>query len=141
MLRILVYWKHAPESPWVSDEENLVRNSLKAALGQPFTRVEALEVMERTRGNFLFEKEVERLAKGDIVAEGYVLYAYAAIEAWAAAVNAAGMIDFAAAAAALADGTFDTVLGTITFDDNGDVDLPAYVVYEWRDGEYDYAPM
>jgi branched-chain amino acid transport system substrate-binding protein len=84
---------------------------------------------------------VERMARRDIVAEGYVLYAYAAVQAWAAAVIAAGSTDFAAVADALAEGTFDTVIGSISFDAKGDVKLPAYVVYEWRDGEYDYAPM
>lgn len=84
---------------------------------------------------------VEKLARRQIVAEGYVLYAYAAVEAWAAAVNAAGAIDFADVAAALAEERFNTVLGTVEFDAKGDVNLPAYVVYQWRDGEYDYAPM
>jgi branched-chain amino acid transport system substrate-binding protein len=84
---------------------------------------------------------VERMARRDIFAEGYVLYAYAAVQAWAAAVIAAGSTDFAAVADALAEGTFDTVIGSISFDAKGDVKLPAYVVYEWRDGEYDYAPM
>ena len=34
--------------------------------------------------------------------------------------------------------TFDTVLGKLNFDDKGDVTLPGYVVYEWKDGKYDY---
>jgi branched-chain amino acid transport system substrate-binding protein len=84
---------------------------------------------------------VARLERRDIVAEGYLLYAYAAVQTWAAAAEAAGSTDFAAVAAALADGTFDTVLGPVAFDDKGDVRLPAYVVYQWRDGECDYAPM
>jgi len=82
---------------------------------------------------------VERMAQGDLIAEGYVLYAYAAVQAWAAAATAAGATDFAAVSAALADGTFQTVLGPVTFDEKGDVRLPAYVVYQWHDG--DYAPM
>jgi branched-chain amino acid transport system substrate-binding protein len=44
-------------------------------------------------------------------------------------------------AKALADGAFATVLGGFEFDDKGDATLPAYVIYEWRDGRYDYAPM
>ena len=84
---------------------------------------------------------VKRLAAKSIVAEGYVLYAYAAVEAWAAAVEAAGTIAFDAVAGTLSEGEFDTVLGRIAFDAKGDVTLPAYVVYEWRNGEYDYAPM
>ena len=34
-------------------------------------------------------------------------------------------------------GTFKTVLGTLEFDDKGDVSLPGYVFYEWKDGKYD----
>ena len=84
---------------------------------------------------------VERLAARGIVAEGYILPAYAAVEAWAQAVNAAGTRDFAPVVSALADGSFPTVLGTFAFDDKGDATLPAYVIYEWRNGKYDYAPM
>ena len=38
----------------------------------------------------------------------------------------------------LAAGTFNTVLGEVKFDDKGDVTLPGYVFYEWKDGKYDY---
>lgn len=84
---------------------------------------------------------VEKLAARGILAEGYILPAYAAVEAWAQAVNAAGTRDFAPVARALADGGFPTVLGNVTFDGKGDATLPAYVIYEWRNGKYDYAPM
>jgi branched-chain amino acid transport system substrate-binding protein len=84
---------------------------------------------------------VERMARRGIVAEGYILYAYAAVQAWAAAATAAGSADFEAVATALAEGTFDTVIGSVAFDAKGDAQLPAYVVYQWRGGEYDYAPM
>lgn len=76
-------------------------------------------------------------AKG-IVPEGYVLYTYAAIQAWADAVEAAGSTDFEAVVGALDSGEFSTVLGDIGFDDKGDVSAPGYVVYEWNDGTYDY---
>lgn len=84
---------------------------------------------------------VERIARRDIVVEGYILPSYAAVQVWAAAVEAAGSTDFTAVSMAIAANTFDTVIGSVTFDEKGDVRLPAYVVYEWRDGEYDYAPM
>lgn len=71
-------------------------------------------------------------------AEGYVLYTYAAIQAWAEAANAAGTTDYDAVVAALNEGAFDTVIGELNFDDKGDVSLPGYVVYEWKDGNYDY---
>jgi branched-chain amino acid transport system substrate-binding protein len=30
------------------------------------------------------------------------------------------------------------VLGSLSFDDVGDVTLPGYVFYEWQNGTYDY---
>ena len=38
----------------------------------------------------------------------------------------------------LNDGTFNTVLGNLEFNDKGDVTLPGYVFYEWKSGKYDY---
>lgn len=84
---------------------------------------------------------VDRMAARDIMAEGYILPSYAAVQIWAAAAKATGSTEFSAVTAALAEGTFDTVLGPIAFDEKGDARLPAYVIYQWRDGEYDYAPM
>ncbi|HEY6335873.1 MAG TPA: branched-chain amino acid ABC transporter substrate-binding protein, partial [Alphaproteobacteria bacterium] len=37
-------------------------------------------------------------------------------------------------------GTFDTAVGTLTFDDKGDVTDPNLVIYIWRDGETKRAP-
>jgi branched-chain amino acid transport system substrate-binding protein len=68
--------------------------------------------------------------------EGYTLYTYGAIQAWAQAVEKAGSTDLEAVTAALHDDQFETVLGTISFDDMGDVQGSNYVVYEWRDGTY-----
>jgi len=81
---------------------------------------------------------VEALEKAGKTAEGYALYTYAAIQAWADAVNAAGSTDFDAAVKALDEGKFNTVLGELSFNDKGDVTLPGYVFYEWKDGKYDY---
>jgi branched-chain amino acid transport system substrate-binding protein len=80
---------------------------------------------------------VEKFRAKGIEPEGYVLYTYAAIQAWADAVEAAGSTDFDPVVQALNDGTFETVLGTLEFDDTGDVSLPGYVFYEWKDGKYD----
>lgn len=81
---------------------------------------------------------VEKFRAKNIEPEGYVLYTYAAIQAWAEAANKAGSVEFDPVVAALDEGTFDTVLGSLEFDDKGDVALPGYVVYEWKDGAYDY---
>jgi branched-chain amino acid transport system substrate-binding protein len=68
--------------------------------------------------------------------EGYTLYTYAAIQAWAQAAEEAGTTDLEAVAEALHSNQFDTVLGTISFDDKGDVQGSNYVVYKWEDGKY-----
>ncbi|WP_372422150.1 branched-chain amino acid ABC transporter substrate-binding protein [Salinarimonas chemoclinalis] len=68
--------------------------------------------------------------------EGYVLYTYAAIQAWQAAVEAAGTTDFDAVVSALDEGVFDTVLGEIDFNDVGDPTEASYVWYVWEDGTY-----
>ncbi len=67
-------------------------------------------------------------------AERYGLTTYAAIQTWAQAAEAADSLEPDAVAAALGTGTFDTILGPVTFDENGDSNVPAYVWYEWRDG-------
>jgi branched-chain amino acid transport system substrate-binding protein len=79
---------------------------------------------------------VEKFRAKNIEPEGYVLYTYAAIQAWAQAAEAAGSTDHDAVVKALDDGKFETVLGTMEFDDKGDVSLPGYVFYEWKDGKY-----
>jgi branched-chain amino acid transport system substrate-binding protein len=81
---------------------------------------------------------VAKFEAAGVKPEGYVLYSYGAIQAWAQAVEAAGSTDFEPVVAALNDGTFKTVLGDVTFDDKGDVTLPGYVFYEWANGTYDY---
>ncbi|HMN87209.1 MAG TPA: branched-chain amino acid ABC transporter substrate-binding protein [Bauldia sp.] len=83
---------------------------------------------------------VAALEKAGRTTEGYSLYTYAAIQAWAQAVAAAGSTDFDPVVAELAKGKFKTVLGELSFDDKGDVTLPGYVFYEWKDGKYDYLP-
>lgn len=71
--------------------------------------------------------------------EGYTLYTYGAIQAWAQAAEAAGSFDLDPLLGVLKGGTnFATVLGDIGFDSKGDVSAPGYVVYEWNGGKYDY---
>ncbi|RCK52614.1 ABC transporter [Thalassospira profundimaris] len=72
--------------------------------------------------------------------EGYTLYTYGAIQAWAEAANKAGTTDFDPVVKELKSGDkFDTVLGSISFDSKGDVAAPGYVFYKWENGTYDYA--
>lgn len=71
--------------------------------------------------------------------EGYTLYVYGTIQAFAQAVEKAGSTDPKKVAKVLKSDKFDTVLGKIGFDKKGDVTAPGYVVYRWSKGNYDYA--
>ncbi len=81
---------------------------------------------------------VKKFRDGGYEPEGYTLYTYGAIQAWAQAVEKAGSTDTPKVIEALRGNQFDTVLGTIGFDDKGDVTAPGYVFYVWKDGTYDY---
>jgi branched-chain amino acid transport system substrate-binding protein len=69
--------------------------------------------------------------------EGYVLYTYAAIQAWAQAAGAAKTVDAEKVIAKLNEMEFSTVLGSFKFDGKGDPNLPPYKFYEWKAGQYE----
>jgi branched-chain amino acid transport system substrate-binding protein len=73
--------------------------------------------------------------------EGYVLNSYAAVQIWSEAVAAAGSTAFNDVVQALSEGRFKSVLGEVSFDGKGDVNLPGFVFYQWRDGAYDGLQM
>ncbi|MEP0323232.1 branched-chain amino acid ABC transporter substrate-binding protein [Bauldia litoralis] len=81
---------------------------------------------------------VAEFKAGGVDPEGYVLFAYGALQAWAQAVDNADTVEFGPVVDALQKGTFRSVLGDFHFDDKGDVNLPSFVIYEWKDGSYDY---
>lgn len=81
---------------------------------------------------------VEKFRAKGIEPEGYVLYTYAAMQVFAQAAEKAGSTDYDALVETMNAMEFDTVLGTLSFNDTGDVTLPGYVFYEWKDGNYDY---
>jgi branched-chain amino acid transport system substrate-binding protein len=69
--------------------------------------------------------------------EGYVLYTYAAIQVWAAAVKQVGSVEPKKIAAALkASGDWPSVLGPVSFDKKGDVTAGGYVFFVWKNGTY-----
>jgi branched-chain amino acid transport system substrate-binding protein len=66
--------------------------------------------------------------------------AYAAMQAWAQAVEKAGTLEVDAVSKVLRSGYFDTVLGRIGFDEKGDVTrYEPFAWYVWKHG--DYAPF
>jgi len=80
---------------------------------------------------------VAKFRSNKIEPEGYVLYTYAAIQAWAQAATAAKSIDTDKVIPKLKEMEFSTVLGKFKFDDKGDPNLPPYKFYEWKGGKYD----
>jgi branched-chain amino acid transport system substrate-binding protein len=77
---------------------------------------------------------VSALAADGIDPPGAALPAFAAVEAWAAAVDAAGSRDAGPVAEALRAGPFETVLGPVSFDERGDRDGASWRLMSWRDG-------
>jgi branched-chain amino acid transport system substrate-binding protein len=69
--------------------------------------------------------------------EGYVLYTYAAVQAWKEAAEEAGTIDAPAVVKTLNENEFDTVIGKFRFNEKGDPNLPPYAVYRWSNGTYE----
>jgi branched-chain amino acid transport system substrate-binding protein len=80
---------------------------------------------------------VQRFKDKGIEPEGYVLYTYAAIQAWKQAVEKAASVAAADVVKALNDTEFDTVIGKFRFNEKGDPNLPPYAVYRWSDGGYE----
>jgi branched-chain amino acid transport system substrate-binding protein len=68
--------------------------------------------------------------------EGYTLYTYAAIQAFAAAANKANSLKMEDLSKALKSMTVDTVIGALRWDNKGDVINPKYVFYVWKNGKY-----
>jgi branched-chain amino acid transport system substrate-binding protein len=72
--------------------------------------------------------------------EGFTLYAYGAVQAWAQAVKQAGSLKPRAVIKALREGSFDTVLGKIGFDEKGDATgISTFVWYVF--GKENYSPV
>jgi len=72
--------------------------------------------------------------------EGFTLYSYGAVQAWAQAVEQAGSLKPKAVIKVLRKGSFDTVLGKIGFDEKGDVTgMSTFVWYVF--GKEDYSPV
>lgn len=74
-------------------------------------------------------------AKG-IEPGAYVLYAYAAVQAWAQAAEKSQSIAGTEVAAALRDGEYVTAIGPLSFDAKGDRKRTDYVMYRWSAGKF-----
>jgi len=82
---------------------------------------------------------VRKFRNDKIEPEGYVLYTYGTVQAWAQAARKAKSATPARVIPKLNSSTFDTVLGRFSFDKNGDASNGGYVVYKYdHKGQYDY---
>jgi branched-chain amino acid transport system substrate-binding protein len=78
----------------------------------------------------------ERFRTSGSEPEGFTLYAYGAVQAWAQAAEKSGSLELQAMIASLRKHQFDTVLGSIDFDEKGDVTTQTPIWHVWRGGEY-----
>ncbi|WP_439406348.1 branched-chain amino acid ABC transporter substrate-binding protein [Bradyrhizobium sp. DASA03076] len=76
---------------------------------------------------------VARLKASSKSPEGYTLYTYAAVQAWADAVKRAGSFNAMRVAKELRSQEIETVVGQVRFDAKGDNGSAAFVVNRWRD--------
>jgi branched-chain amino acid transport system substrate-binding protein len=79
---------------------------------------------------------VKRIRASGFDPEGVTLYSYAAVQIMADAIRKAGTTDLAKVVAAIHQGSYQTVIGDITFDGKGDVTKPDYIIYRWAKGAY-----
>ncbi|MDI3356188.1 branched-chain amino acid ABC transporter substrate-binding protein [Pseudomonas sp. UYIF39] len=80
---------------------------------------------------------VDEFRKKGTEPEGYTLYAYASVQALAAAFNGAKSNSGEKAAEWLKKNPVKTVMGEKTWDSKGDLKVSDYVVYQWdKDGKY-----
>lgn len=79
---------------------------------------------------------VEKFRAEGYEPEGYTLYTYAAVQVFQQAAEIAGTTDLEPVIEALRNNSFETVIGSLSFDENGDIEQPAYVFYQWTGGTY-----
>ncbi|MBV9860946.1 MAG: branched-chain amino acid ABC transporter substrate-binding protein [Alphaproteobacteria bacterium] len=68
--------------------------------------------------------------------EGYTLYTYAAMQAFAAAAAKANSLKVDDLSKALKAMTVDSLIGPLRWDSKGDIIDPKYVFYIWKNGQY-----
>jgi branched-chain amino acid transport system substrate-binding protein len=106
----------------------------KSAIGTAFTCQTAADLLPAAQDAVAALK-----AKGK-KADGYTLYAYAGVQLVAEALIRAKTTHADAVADALQKGGIPTVLGTVSFDDKGDIAQPIWRVCRWNEGGYAYYP-
>jgi len=83
------------------------------------------------------KEAVEAIKKSGFVPEGFTLFSYAVIQAFAQGIERAGSDDPTEVAKALKSGQpVETAVGPITFDEKGDIKNATYDINVWHDGKY-----
>jgi branched-chain amino acid transport system substrate-binding protein len=83
------------------------------------------------------KQAIEKIKAGGFVPEGFTLFSYAVIQAFAEGIKRAGSDDPAKVAEALKNGQpISTVVGPVTFDEKGDLKNVSYDINQWHDGKY-----
>jgi branched-chain amino acid transport system substrate-binding protein len=83
---------------------------------------------------------VDKFKAKNIDPEGYTLYTYAAMQVWTQAAAKANTLDGKKVSDTIKGGTWDTVLGKLSFDAKGDIKIIDYVVYKF-DAKGGYAQI
>jgi branched-chain amino acid transport system substrate-binding protein len=86
------------------------------------------------RSSAMAAEAVARLRQRGSTAEGYTLYAYAAIQVMAQAIEKAGSERFDSIEPFLRRLTFSTAVGNVKFDETGDREVSEVAFTQWRDG-------
>ena len=83
------------------------------------------------------KEAIDKIKAGGFVPEGFTLFSYAVIQAFAQGIERAGSDDPAKVAEALKNGEpIQTVVGPVTFDAKGDMTNASYDINQWHDGKY-----
>jgi branched-chain amino acid transport system substrate-binding protein len=92
------------------------------------------------RDNPAAEAVVKRFRSEGKEPEGWTIYAYSAVQLFAAAANQAKSTAWADIDPVFRHGNLATAVGPVTFSDNGErTNFKGFVVYRWHDGKY--APL
>lgn len=83
------------------------------------------------------KEAIEKIKAGGFTPEGFTLFSYAVVQAFAQGIERAGSDDPAKVAEALKNGEpIQTVVGPVTFDAKGDMTNASYDINQWHDGKY-----
>jgi branched-chain amino acid transport system substrate-binding protein len=149
---VLYYGGYSPEAGLMIRQLRQRGNELQliagdGIVGEDFGLIAGDAAEDTLFTSFLDARELPRAAK--VVAafrsDGYepkggTLLYYAAVHAWAQAIEKAGTLKLSAVIKSLRSNQFDTLYGHIGFDDKGDVTgYEPFAWYVWKNG--DYAPI